>query len=554
MKLAKGMLKIAAKLAVAAILLVGFAAALWGPDRLLGWVTGAAGLETRQEQDVRFYTVRRQDLVIGVKERGALRATRNVKVGVPFGNRRGGQATIAWLRPEGDLVEKGELIIQFEKKGFEDAITKAEEQLADQEKQLEIARKNIEIEEAEGAATVSAGVTRLEETQESMRRYREEEAPKQLRSLIDAKRAARDKLEEARTKLADVQRDADEQLMGDESAQEKARASVEQARKALEAAENAYEDASLKQKKFRTYDYPEGMKQRAEIVKNAELELERKRVGAVNRVENQRTTVRRLEEQIERTKEQMAEQKDMLEQADVYAPVGGRLLYGDTDRSWPRPEDIKVGMQSWAGQFLMTIPDESMFEIDIYIAEDYRYRLTEGAQARVAIGAIPDMEIQGVVSEIENFAKTPPGGGPKKYKAAISIDKTDERLASGMGAEVEIIAETVPNALVVPIEAVYNIQGVTVCFVQDGDKLQRREVVTGKSSDHYVQIHEGLVEGERVALTRPAEVERRREKEEEEENGAVEEDTGSEEPAGPPEGMPPGQESGRGTRRGGPRT
>jgi multidrug resistance efflux pump len=543
MNAVKRIARVLTRLLIAAVLLLGFAAALWGPSRVIGWLSGAATTETVEAQEVRFYTVQRQNLVIALSERGTLRATRNVKIGVPFGSgrRRGGsQATIAWLRPEGDLVAAGDLIIQFEKQGFEDAILNAEEQLAEQEKRLEIAILNIEIEEASKEAVIAAARTKLRDARENLRRYREEEAPKKLRSLISAKRDAREKLDSARNEYTDIQRNADELLMGDEAAQEKARADVEKARKAVETAEKAYDDASSNQKKFRSYEYPETLEKRAESVKNAELDLERTRVNAVNRVANQETEVRRLEQQIERTNQTIREQSDMLERADVKAPVAGRLLYGDTDRDWPRPEDIKVGGQSWAGMNLMTIPDESVFEIDIYIAEEYRYRIARGAHARVVIEAIPGLDIQGVVNIVENFAKTPPGGGPKKYKASIAIDKTDDRLASGMNAQVEIVAETVPDAMVVPIEAVYNIEGSTVCFVRaDDEKLERRNIMTGKSSDHYVQILDGLQLGELVALTRPADVIRQRE--DEAEDGEVEADTalaGRE--AGPEMPAPPG--------------
>jgi len=514
MKAMKRIARALTKLLIAAGLVFGFAAALWGPSRVIGWLAGVASIEAAEAQEVRFYTVRRQNLVLSLNERGTLRATRNVKISVPFGSRRRSQATIAWLRPQDDLVEEGDLILQFEKEGFEDAILSAEERLVEQEKKLEIAILNIEIEESAKAAVVASAKTRLRDAEESLRRYREEDAPNKLRSLIDAKRDAVEELQQKRKEYTDIQREADEQLMGDEAAQETARADVARARKTVETAEKAYDEASLSQKKFRSYEYPETLQKRAEAVTNAALDLERTKVNAVNRVENQKTEVRTLRQQIERTEDTIAEQSEMLALADVTAPVAGRLLYGDTDRGRPSPEDIKVGMQGWAGMNLMTIPDESIFEIDIYIAEEYRYRIAKGARAQVIIEAIPGMNIEGVVGTLENFAKTPPGGGPKKYRAAIAIDKTDDRLASGMTAEVEIVAETVADALVVPIEAVYNIESVTVCFVQgDDEKLERRVVVTGKSSDHYVQILEGLEVGERVALTQPAEVSRREEEE-----------------------------------------
>ena len=556
MKAVKRIAKILARLLIAAGLVFGFAAALWGPSRVVGWMAGVASIETAEAQEVRFYTVRRQDLVLSLSERGTLRATRNVKISVPFGSRRRSQATIAWLRPQDDLVEEGDLIIQFEKEGFEDALLSAEGQLVEQEKRLEIAVLNIEIEESAKAAVVAAAKTRLRGAEESRRRYREEDAPSKLRSLIDAKRDARELLDQARKGYTDIQREADEQLMGDEAAQEEGRANVDKARKAVEAAEKAYDDASLNQKKFRSYEYPETLAKHAEAVTNASLDLDRTEVNADNRVTNQQTEVRTLAQQIARTKDTISEQREMLALADVTAPVAGRLLYGDTDYGRPAPEDIKVGMQGWAGMNLMTIPDESIFEIDIYIAEEYRYRIAKGALAQVTIEAIPGMNIEGVVGTLENFAKTPPGGGPKKYRAAIAIDKTDDRLASGMTAQVDIVSETVPSAIVVPIEAVYNIEGTTVCFVREADeKLERRDVVTGKSSDHYVQMIEGLKVGERVALTQPAEVSRRQEEEGQE--GEVEADAAVAGPEGESEtpgrsgaGMPgPAGADGPGSRR-----
>ena len=97
MRTAGRIAKVFAKLLLAAVVVFGFAAAMWGPSRVVGWLTGAATVATTEAREVRFYTARCQDLVISLSERGTLRATRNVKVGVPFGRRRhGGQATIAY--------------------------------------------------------------------------------------------------------------------------------------------------------------------------------------------------------------------------------------------------------------------------------------------------------------------------------------------------------------------------------------------------------------------------------------------------------------------------
>ncbi len=56
-----------------------------------------------------------------------------------------------------------------------------------------------------------------------------------------------------------------------------------------------------------------------------------------------------------------------------------------------------------------------------------------------------------------------------------------------------------------PVDAVYNIDGAPHVFVKENGQATPRKVKPGKRNDSFVQIHEGLVEGEVVALVAPAE-------------------------------------------------
>jgi multidrug efflux pump subunit AcrA (membrane-fusion protein) len=53
----------------------------------------------------------------------------------------------------------------------------------------------------------------------------------------------------------------------------------------------------------------------------------------------------------------------------------------------------------------------------------------------------------------------------------------------------------------VPIEAVVNEEGETVCYVKKDQGTEKRKVKPGKSNDHFVQILEGLKVGEEVDLS-----------------------------------------------------
>ncbi len=502
------------RLTLAAVVLAGLAAMIWEPDRLMAWATGKPADDTVDVEELRFAVARRDTLVISLVERGALRATKNVKIGSPF-SRNGGnrprysrqQATLAWLRPEGELVEKGDVIARISKKPFEDSIVQKEEALAKQEEQLEVAVKNVPVEKAAGDGDIASAQTRLANIEAELRAYRELEAPKKVKSLSAARRAVRKRLEVAKDKLAEVQRSVDEQMMGDPAQEKKAEARVESARKAVESAEAACDTASLAQKKFRTTEYPRMLGRKADTVRNAQLSLQKTRVAADNQLANQHTRVQRGRKQVEKIKGEIKSLQDMITRCEVKAPVSGRLLYGDTERGYPKRSAVKVGMVVHQGYNFMTIPDESVFDIDVYIAEEYRYRTREEAEALIRIEAIPDLLLEGSVRSIESFAKRPPAGGPPKYKAVVSLGASDSRMVSGMYAQVEIVAETVLDALIVPIEAVYNVDGQTVCYVRETEGVRERNVKTGKSSDDYVQILEGLEVGERVALGRPAHAE-----------------------------------------------
>ena len=85
----------------------------------------------------------------------------------------------------------------------------------------------------------------------------------------------------------------------------------------------------------------------------------------------------------------------------------------------------------------------------------------------------------------------------------IQIDGSEPRLRPGMTAQVEIEVEERPRALFVPLQAVFEKEGRSVCYVVHRGRLQAQDVVTGPSNQDFVVIDKGLGEGDRVALRDP---------------------------------------------------
>jgi HlyD family secretion protein len=83
----------------------------------------------------------------------------------------------------------------------------------------------------------------------------------------------------------------------------------------------------------------------------------------------------------------------------------------------------------------------------------------------------------------------------------VTIDDLEgAELKPGMTAETRIFVGELSNVLVVPLQAVSEHKGQFSAFVDDSDRMQRRKVKIGESNEQFVEIVDGLTEGETVAL------------------------------------------------------
>ncbi|MEX0643499.1 MAG: hypothetical protein WD468_12400, partial [Pirellulales bacterium] len=88
----------------------------------------------------------------------------------------------------------------------------------------------------------------------------------------------------------------------------------------------------------------------------------------------------------------------------------------------------------------------------------------------------------------------------KEYKAFVAINDPTPDLRTGMTAAVTIRCAEVPNALQVPVQAIYAHGSKFYCFVYDKGGWEAREVKPGPTNDKFFVIESGLNEGDQVAM------------------------------------------------------
>ena len=125
-------------------------------------------------------------------------------------------------------------------------------------------------------------------------------------------------------------------------------------------------------------------------------------------------------------------------------------------------------------------------------------------------------------------AKLPP---PPEKGAHLDI-----LLRPGLLADVEIIVERIPNAIHIPVQAVFEREGKPIVYVKEGGRFLVREIKPLKRSESTMVIAEGLREGEIVALADPTRKPGEKKREQARPRGG---------PANPMEGLGGGRRRGR---------
>ena len=121
----------------------------------------------------------------------------------------------------------------------------------------------------------------------------------------------------------------------------------------------------------------------------------------------------------------------------------------------------------------------------------------------------PGVLLTGKVVKIASIANSSnPWSGSqsevKKFDVIITIDDTQGvELKPGISAKAEIDIEERPGVIYIPLQSTFEEEGKSYCNVVTATGFERREIKVGSSNSKFVEVAEGLDEGEEVLLYNP---------------------------------------------------
>lgn len=158
---------------------------------------------------------------------------------------------------------------------------------------------------------------------------------------------------------------------------------------------------------------------------------------------------------------------------------------------------------------LAQIADISKMKVSIDVNETDINNVEKGMAARCTFSAMPDLELKGSVVSVASTAggSNEEGwgnGGVVNFPVVVVIDKPDPALRLGMTVNVDVLTQSVPDALVVPTMAVMEDEDgsyVEVVTDEESMKTEKRKVTLGPHSASQTVVKSGLSEGEGVVLS-----------------------------------------------------
>ena len=129
-----------------------------------------------------------------------------------------------------------------------------------------------------------------------------------------------------------------------------------------------------------------------------------------------------------------------------------------------------------------------------------KYDLEELQIGQKAIVDVSGKEYEGTVSKINKMAQ-PNSSGIPMVGARVHIDNPDENIFLGIEAKLTIITAEEEGVLLLPVEAVNIDNNGSFCFIIENGILTKKYITTGISSIEYIQILDGLEEGDEVVTS-----------------------------------------------------
>lgn len=398
----------------------------------------------------------RGEFISSIMETGTVESSSNVVIKCEVKSRGTAGTAILAIVPEGETVQKGDFLVQFDDSSHRDRLI---------EQQIEVAQNKAALIQAQN--DLSAARKMVKEYDEGT--FSQEKAAIESEIAI-----ASENLQRAKEYFAFSQKlnaknyITRSELQADSFAVQKADSELQLAKGKLQVL------IELTQSRTRE-----------------QLQAEVKKLEA---------SLEAAEFTLKLSQEREKEFRDQVRKCRIVAPKAGQVVYAnenDRDNSIV----IEEGTIIRDGQEVIFLPDPERMQVRTKVNDSKINLVQEGNPVEIRLDSAPDVAIEGRVREVAKFPLPQRWyQAPIEYEVFVDITEKHPLVKSGLRAKSKIMVDRRPDELQIPASSIVRHQGRYYAIVAEDNRYAARQVEVGANNDKFVTIVAGLEAGEKVLI------------------------------------------------------
>lgn len=219
------------------------------------------------------------------------------------------------------------------------------------------------------------------------------------------------------------------------------------------------------------------------------------------KVQQAEAKMREAEADLFKEQQKMADFREIFGQFTIAAPEPGMVIYA---REWDGKKRVVGSTISPWQPTVATLPDLTVMESITYVNEVDIKKIAKGQKVRVSLDADTDKKLTGEVTQVANIGEQRPNSDSKVFEVKIVIQETDSTLRPAMTTSNEIMIQTLEDVVYIPLETVHAVNdSVNFVYKLNGKSTVKQEVTLGIENENYVQVLQGVGEGEELFISVP---------------------------------------------------
>jgi len=179
---------------------------------------------------------------------------------------------------------------------------------------------------------------------------------------------------------------------------------------------------------------------------------------------------------------------EKLEAQTIQAPFSGKIIkiYVEEGDNIEKTDDI------------IYLIDDTAYEFEVSVSEVDCMEVKVGQEVEVELDILDEKVFTGKVVEVAEYAIAE--SSIVTVLVTIRMDEVSNFFKPGFSASAEIIVGSAENVLLIPVTSLATMGRDSVVLKVEGDKAVPTPVKTGISDSYYLEVIEGLKEGDKIIV------------------------------------------------------